>query len=71
MELKNNNKHTRQNSHKYRHTVIEPDEPTYFGIGRSDVLDILFKKKLKQTYKLYTASELSSDHYPVFFLLND
>lgn len=65
MELKNN-KYSRQNTHKTHKQTYQIkglNELILFDLREAEVLDIFITKGLKQTYQIYKAIELGSDHY--------
>lgn len=52
-------------------SLIQPDEPTHFGTGRSDVLDIFLSKNLELMHDIEVFHELSSDHLPVILTVGN
>lgn len=49
--------------------VVGPLQPTRYGYGRPDVLDIAIMHNVAMTYSISTVTELSSDHNPVLLEL--
>lgn len=48
-----------------------PKERKHFGTGRADVNIKYYNNHKELKIKIYTATEFSSNHFPVFFQLSD
>lgn len=60
-----------KHAEKYNYQFIGPNEPTYSGTDRVDVLNIFIFNNIKLTVQIHTTIELSSNHSPVFLEIID
>lgn len=53
------------------YSVVGPDQPTHYGTGRPDVLDVFLLNNIEYSSTVHTQTVLSSDHNPIILDWHD